>query len=76
MEPIEDNPEEVTQVTEDPTLMSDLRDRVKSLEKQMRRLRMDFDSFRLTLASKGVITYDSIKPMKDPGIEYHPLDNK
>lgn len=77
-EPTELNPEEEEMSPVDgPTLMSDLRDRVKILEKQMGRLRPEFDSLRLTLASKGVIPYKhKEKPMSDPGIEYHPLDKK
>ena len=60
-----------------PQEQRDLRQRVESLEKQISRLRMDFDSLRLTLASKDVIPYKhKEKPMSDPGIEYHPLDKK
>lgn len=77
-EPTELNSEEEEMSPVDgPTLVSDLRDRVKTLEKQMGRLRPEFDSLRLTLASKGIIPYKhKEKPMSDPGIEYHPLDKK
>ena len=40
-----------------PQEQRELRQRVESLEKQISRLRMDFDSLRLTLASKDVIPY-------------------
>lgn len=72
-----DSGEEEKSPVDGPTLMDDLLERVKILEKQMGRLRPEFDSLRLTLASKGVIPYKhKEKPMSDPGIEYHPLDKK
>lgn len=65
------------QIVDKPQEPDDLRERVERLEKQMRRLREDFDSLRLTMASKGIIPYrhkDNV--MTDPGIEYHPMDKK
>lgn len=65
------------QVDTAPQVSEDLSERVQMLENQMRRIRTEFDSLRLTLASKGVIPYKhKEKPMTDPGIEYHPLDKK
>lgn len=77
-EPTGLNPDEEEKSPVDgPTLLSDLSERVKILERQMGRLRPEFDSLRLTLASKGVIPYKhKEKPLSDPGIEYHPLDKK
>ena len=77
-EKLQDNELETVQsIEETPQEPDDLRERVEMLEKQMRRLRGDFDSLRLTLASKGVISYrhkDTV--MTDSGIEYHPMDEK
>ena len=77
-EPAVLNPgEEEKSPVDGPTLLDDLSERVKILERQMERLRPEFDSLRLTLASKGVIPYKhKEKSMTDPGIEYHPLDKK
>ena len=72
-----DSDEEEKSPVEGPTLVSDLLERVEILEKQMGRIRPEFDSLRLTLASKGIISYrHKEKPMSDPGIEYQPLDKK
>ncbi len=60
-----------------PEQTENLRERVETLEKEMRKIRADFDILRLTLAGKGLISYKhKDRVMTDPGIEYHPLDNK
>ena len=71
---LEERPQKMDTVPQEPEY---LRERIEMLEKQLRRLRGDFDSLNLTLASKGVIPYKhKSRTMTDPGIEYHPLEKK
>ncbi len=59
-----------------PKQPDDLRERVETLEKQLSKLRSEFDLLRLTLSNKGDLSRDPRTPMSDPGIEYHPLGKK
>lgn len=59
-----------------PQQDSNLQKRIELLESQMRRLRSDLEALQRIIASKGDLPNDTRAPMSDPGIGYHPLDNK
>ena len=54
----------------------DLRERVEALEKEVANLRRYLRSFIESRASKEISPNNPNRPMSDPGIGYHPLDNK
>ena len=54
----------------------DLRERVEALEKEVADLRRLVRSLTEVRASKEISQNNPNRPMSDPGIGYHPLDNK
>ena len=54
-----------------------LRERVALLEQELKSLRADLDTLRLKLADQNSALFKhKAETMTDPGIGYHPLDNK
>lgn len=54
----------------------ELRERVETLEFEMRKLRAELDRLQRTLANNDSLPRDPFAPMRDPGISYHPLEKK
>ena len=59
-----------------PQQDDNLQKRIELLESQMRRLRSDFEALQRAISLKDDLPNAHRAPLSDPGIGYHPLDNK
>ena len=74
--PTEKAPEKMSNASVTVPHQDDLRERVESLERQLRILRSELYSLRSSLSAGTGAPGDPKSPMRDPGITYHPLENK